>query len=328
VSAAALLAALVAAAPGPADLDLTWRAPAGCPDAREVELRVADLVGRALAVGPGAALVVEARVAADDAGFTAEVALSVAGAGEVRHLSARGCEALADAVVVIVALAVEDHVPAPPPAPAQTPTATAPAPAPAAAPRVIRPRPPKPRPPPPAPGALGLEAGVSAHLALPDPGLGAGGAVILVLGPWRGALGGVVRGAGRVETAAGPTADLAAWAVSARVCRGVPGTEGGLAGCLGTELGRLRGTAGGTAMGDGATPWWWVTGGLELELPLALGARCYLRADLAVAMVRQGMTVLRADGAALPVYDPPAVSGLLGFGVAWSLVALPSGGGR
>lgn len=327
---ALLLAALLAGAgPGPRpELDLEWAAPAPCPPQGEVELRVADLVGRPLVVGPDAALSAHATVERRGRRFFAEVKLAAGEAHELRRLQAEGCSALADAFAVMVALAV-DAAPPPPPAPppplvtATASTATTAAPLPATpAPRVIRPRPARPRPPPPVAGWVGVEAAVSAHLALPDPGLGAGGAVAVAVGPWRGALGFVARGAGRVETEAGPTASLWAWAVTARACRRAALDGWGVAGCLGAEVGQLRGSAGGTAVGRGTAPWAWGLVGVEADLPLALGAEVVLRAELAVAGIRQGMAVELASGAELAVYDVPAVSAGLGFGVRWALLDL------
>ncbi|MCA9556553.1 MAG: hypothetical protein KC933_41395, partial [Myxococcales bacterium] len=62
--------------------------------------------------------------------------------------------------------------------------------------------------------------------------------------------------------------------------------------------------------------------GVEADLPLALGAEVVLRAELAVAGIRQGMAVELASGAELAVYDVPAVSAGLGFGVRWALLDL------
>lgn len=94
-------AAPVAAEPvGAATPSLQWSAPPTCPSAEHVRERVA-----ALARPGGAALSVRVRVDRGEAGFVAAIELDDGEQMQRRSVTAASCDALADAVAVIVAVA-------------------------------------------------------------------------------------------------------------------------------------------------------------------------------------------------------------------------------
>jgi hypothetical protein len=78
-----------------------WQAPPGCPDAGEVRSRIERRLGRSLDEVAAAITVV---VAADPAGYVARVdPRAVTVDNDIRTLTSRRCDELADAVAVIVA---------------------------------------------------------------------------------------------------------------------------------------------------------------------------------------------------------------------------------
>lgn len=84
-----------------ADPAFVWQAPSGCPDAGDVRARIERRLGRSLDDVAAAITVV---VAADRAGFVARVdPRAVTVDNDVRTLTSRRCDELADAVAVIVA---------------------------------------------------------------------------------------------------------------------------------------------------------------------------------------------------------------------------------
>lgn len=84
-----------------ADPGFAWEAPAGCPDAADVERRVARRLGGPLDVAVHG---LEIAVVRDRAGFAATIdARSMTVANDVRTLRSARCDALADAVAVILA---------------------------------------------------------------------------------------------------------------------------------------------------------------------------------------------------------------------------------
>lgn len=103
VPAAAQSVAMIDARP-----TLTWRAPAGCPDAASVRARVEHRIERSLddVVAP-----VEVDVALAGGRYVARVDLrAVSMANDVRTLTSKRCGDLADAVAVIVARVASDAI--------------------------------------------------------------------------------------------------------------------------------------------------------------------------------------------------------------------------
>jgi hypothetical protein len=107
----ALMTALVAAAArsraegGDADLDLRWDAPSGCPAAEGVEAEVERLLGaRARRGEPVDAAAV---VTHSERGWSLVLTTHVAGVEGRRVLEARSCEALAEALAIVLAMTID-----------------------------------------------------------------------------------------------------------------------------------------------------------------------------------------------------------------------------
>lgn len=106
----------------PLELELTWRAPAGCPSAAEIEQRI-----RALLPGdPNGAgvLQVDGEVVEVDGGVALSMRSTFAGHSERRTLRAPSCSELGEATAVLLAIALEpsraDELGAPPQPPLPT----------------------------------------------------------------------------------------------------------------------------------------------------------------------------------------------------------------
>lgn len=79
--------------------DVTWRAPAGCPTAADVRTRIEQRLGAPLEIGA-----VEVTVRRLDGRYVARLDMrGITVANEIRTLSSTRCEALADAVAVVIA---------------------------------------------------------------------------------------------------------------------------------------------------------------------------------------------------------------------------------
>jgi hypothetical protein len=125
-----VLAALTATASADPHAELSWRAPAGCPDAAEVRARIEQRLGRPVSSSIDRVVHgIDVDISAAPGGFSARIdpsGLSVA--SSVRTLTAARCDELADAVaVVIVRLAAELRAPAPSVQPAARVAVQAPA---------------------------------------------------------------------------------------------------------------------------------------------------------------------------------------------------------
>lgn len=150
--------------------EVRWTAPAGCPTQVVVQERIEDLVGDG-ALRPD--VVADARVRASEEGWALRLALRTADRTSTRHMAARECQTLADAVALVVATFVDPvqtdrratgrmpaqprAIPAPPARPAAPAKPAAPAGLAAPAGPTLRPREtraeaePTPEPPPPRP---------------------------------------------------------------------------------------------------------------------------------------------------------------------------------
>lgn len=96
----ALICVAIVALASPARADFSWVAPAACPDADLVRARIERRLGAPLDVGGIAIDITRA-----GGQFVARLAVG----DEVRNLTARRCEDLADAVAVIVARLAREH---------------------------------------------------------------------------------------------------------------------------------------------------------------------------------------------------------------------------
>jgi hypothetical protein len=104
--ATAQLATAQEAAPTPLPLDLTWEAPAGCPDSAFVIRRVEQIL-RGHPAEP-VTVVARARVSGPtDGRFHLSLTIHTAGVEETRSIDAASCSALAEASAVVVALAID-----------------------------------------------------------------------------------------------------------------------------------------------------------------------------------------------------------------------------
>ncbi len=127
----------------PAAVDVQWSAPAGCPDADDVEAELRRLTNDAVVVESGAPVSVTAIVTESELGFRLELRIERHGAVETQTLNAKTCATLARAVALVagVDLVAEPEplqvappppTPVPPPAPhhpSSPPVATQPPPA-------------------------------------------------------------------------------------------------------------------------------------------------------------------------------------------------------
>lgn len=86
-------------------VELDWRGPAGCPDARHVEATIARLVGRSMS-DEDPLTHVRARVRSQGEGFVVDLRARTMNAEDHRTIRASRCAVLADATALIVAVAL------------------------------------------------------------------------------------------------------------------------------------------------------------------------------------------------------------------------------
>lgn len=137
------LALVLALAALPEGVELQWSGAEGCPDAADVEQRVAERL--ASREGAIRASVVVAVVSGSDGGYALSLDVTLPDEAVHRDLEAADCSVLVDATAVVVGIAVEPQIPAEELRTATlVPTETAPTtvPAPALAPEVIEETPP------------------------------------------------------------------------------------------------------------------------------------------------------------------------------------------
>lgn len=108
LSAWTMLAAPVsepAAAPDPADYELHWQAPPGCPDAASIADRIARLLP-----GPGTGvgtMTVSASVSSEPGGYRLSLATEFLGLSDAREVTADACAELGETTALLVAMALE-----------------------------------------------------------------------------------------------------------------------------------------------------------------------------------------------------------------------------
>ncbi len=128
-----------AAAPAVPD-DLAWTAPRECPTKAEIKARVERLVGPNHRLGD--ALGARSVVSKDErGGFHGEVSLAVDPSSPARRIDGDSCEAVSDAIVLILAIAVDPDAAAPTVTTRTTGDPAAPVSAPSASPAVAEDRP-------------------------------------------------------------------------------------------------------------------------------------------------------------------------------------------
>jgi hypothetical protein len=99
--------ATAGAASTTAGAELSWRAPAGCPDAAALQARIGRLVGASSGSSSVATLRVDGVVTVVEGGFSLSLRVATDGLVEDRVLVADRCEALADTTALVAALAAD-----------------------------------------------------------------------------------------------------------------------------------------------------------------------------------------------------------------------------
>jgi hypothetical protein len=235
--------------------DLTWLAPAGCPDAPDVTREIDELVASSSANPPRSAILANAMVAADEGGFTLILSIRDNEGLHQRKLEAPNCSELGHATALIVALAIDPALLATRPEPRGTNAGTSVA-APSSAPPASVPPPPAVMPAPsfqvppsvPRPYAesnaplvwrLGLVEFVGIH-TLPGINLGTGLFGGLQLKSWRlEAMASELSGTKSKTPKRG--AEFSLYRFATRGCWLMTGTQWALGPCAGVEVGLLRG---------------------------------------------------------------------------------------
>ncbi len=221
------------------------------------------------------------------------------------HLTG-ACPSVLDAIAIAIALAIDQRGG---PAPEATPESR-PAPVALAAPATQSA--------PAAPGRLSVAASGGALLGFP----GGAPSYALELGWARARLGvGVgLRGAGPVDVAVGGgTVRSTLVAGEARGCLRAPRTRLTALGCVGAAFGRLlvRPTGFGPEGRAGSATWSAATAEGTLEVPLGGRFGLFVRATLAVPLVRPALDVVDASGRSVARRDFPALGGGGALGVYW-----------
>ncbi len=323
--------ALLASEPAAAEmLRIDWEAPEVCPDAREVRLDLARLLGRRLEDSAGTVRSVRARVVFEEGAWTVDLRLETEAGTRSRELSDASCRAVTDAAVSVIALAVDPELGSEPSEAADS-TGSEGADDETAADNEHREWPDESEAPPagdtskdepasataasedqPLGWAVGAVLALDA-LALPSPAPGLGLRLGLRPGPWRLYAGGLWFPA-RTESVAGGVgqAEFSLWLGSVSGCYAV--LEGSIESslCLESEVGRLAAkTTGLTAPGQGSSPWWAVGGGVELGWQLSPAWALVGRGSALAPLVRKDFVI----GGIGSVHEPPAVTGRAEIGL-------------
>jgi hypothetical protein len=241
-------------------LELSWKAPAECPQEEAFKQEVEHFLGQGLESRRDQEIVILAVATRnDEKAFSVRLNIATAAGIQRRVLTHEDCAELTEAAALVAALAIDPTLtakaPAAPPQPVEeAPPPAAPAEEPTPAPE------PSPIAPPPAPPqqeeskipnddstdirlSLGLLGFIGVG-ALPEAGPGAAADIAVDTGPLRF----VARGSywfprfAAVEGASGPGVDVDLWSAGARACWISRWDRVELASCLGPELGDLRGT--------------------------------------------------------------------------------------
>lgn len=334
------------AQPAPEPIRLRWSAPEGCPDTAAVEARVERLLG-----GPPAAtdrtLEATGTVERVARGLRLDLEIAAAGASSTRVLQSVACESLADAAALVIALAFDPEAvtaqeikraeaAAGEPATGE-PGGTAPPggehdhAGPVSTATLVRipirfPVSPPPAPPPPPVrsavsfGAFASFAGDAGSLPQVAPGLRVG--VALGIGAFRVAPAFEAWPAARSALASRPSAgvEMRLFTFALDACRRVwPWSDerGGWAalGCLGFEIGELRGQGFGVTVPDSGSVLW-AAPRAALRAHIALAEWAALTIDLGAAIpVDRSRFVLDLRSGRTVAHEPSPASGRLGAGL-------------
>lgn len=290
-------AALVAASPALA-LDLTWRAPPGCPDRAEALARLgatADITRRltaeATVVRDASANAWTLRLVTDDGATTGE-----------RELSAPSCRDLTDAAVLLLSLAL-DTVEGDPPAP--------PAPrrgSPAVVTRVVRTTT-RSR------GGLRVSMGITVG-PLPSPALMPSLRAWIGWGRWRLEVAASVMSAQTVVLPEGALAELRAAQVGLRGCRALTRAPLEFAACGGVEVGLLQGRGARVLRpAEGAATMAGVIAGASLAWRFSRAFAAVATLDAAWNFARPRFVILGVGEVHTP--SPLGLSASLGIEASW-----------
>lgn len=247
------------------DLDLSWSAPAGCPDRESLRQGIARRVGRAVELGSDAPVRVRGVVSAAGNGYTLALETRLGSESEERSLSARGCNELARAAILTASLLLVPGVPASQPFGAARPEREA-----ESTPRswqmAVRAR-------------LALDLG-----SLPHAAFGPSVALGLIVPALQFELGGsyfpertIQGGSPRRQVGA-----VGLWAGSASVCRELWSALE-LAPCATFELGRIV-VSGATLQNPESARATWLLAQLGLRFGIALGAGLHWQSELAMGL--------------------------------------------
>jgi hypothetical protein len=123
-----LMCGVVSAHAAPGQVELTWKAPPGCPDRGEVEQRIVAILNRPVQVRDGEQLHVSAVVEEPQlrAPWRVELVIDNGRRRANRSLRAASCDELANATALVVAILLEPSVEKPPAGNAGAPTEAAP----------------------------------------------------------------------------------------------------------------------------------------------------------------------------------------------------------
>ncbi len=263
---------------------MTWKAPPQCPDEATVQAQVAEFL-RSSTVNADS---VRARVTVQhgEAGWTADLELTVGELTEHRVLQDHSCDVVATASAFVVAVAIDPELLTSEPAPADpVPDAIDPVPEEQVPP--VRPDPPPdppsniPEEPAPTPtprraifGALrlgpALDVGASA-----GPAVGPHLTGSLLIGPWRIEVPMVALFGQRTSVGAG-TVQTTLWAAGVRGCRELGRATLRVPLCVGAQGGRFRARARGyDEVGSAVAPWFAPTA--DVGLHWAFASRFALR---------------------------------------------------
>lgn len=296
---------------------LDWFAPPECPDAAAVGGRIVRLVGGPSG-SPSPPVVGRIVRTRDDAGYVLDLRVGEGGAIESRRVTADSCDALADVAALLVAVVTEPvatatqvevgalTVPAAGGTSDEAPTSRG------RTPRVRASSPPPVVRTPTTPTTVSLRARLGASVGA-SPGATGGIDLGLAIGGTR--VRGELVGAywfPRRTSAGNRSLRVSLGTISPRVCGLLPQRRVSVVGCLGPEIGVMRGVSDGIVRRP-----LWMAAVVEVGARISLGRRFALwtSAGVAAPLRFPVFRVRGADGDAIEVFRPSSVSGrlLVGF---------------
>ncbi len=302
---------------------LTWNAPAGCPDRDAIRWRVEEALGTTLEKAADLNFTAKAERHSENQWLVRLAVQNEANSGNAqqRTLEAKTCDELAQAVSVAIALALgadnTEPVAATPGAPADSTKGKAPesrSPV-TSSPRAVTPENSQPVSAGPShPLWYGVAVGPSLDRgSLPSWALGIDGAITLGTGAISGRLGGLAFPSVRSGSSDEAGGKFSLFAAALAFCGNAPRRPLTVTLCGGAELGRLSGEGVNVNLARSRTGTW-VAPRIDLELLTPLGSesvRLFGRGTLATPLIRKEFVF--ADGAV--VHQPNAVIGRLSAGL-------------